>query len=354
MKVRSSKRLARMVTALLSVLVAVVALYSLFSRNRASANTDVEPRAPLVRVKAPAVVLASPGRIEARSELVNVGAATDGLIRSIRVVEGQVVRRGAVLAELACDDLQSALLVATANRDSLMEARARLERGSRPEEREAAAQKTAAAKAVLDQASTQLGRISKLYASQEVSRQTFEEARRDQEVAQAQYQQAQRNQELVNAGPLPEDLARADANLSAAEGEIKLAQDKLDKCTVRAPMDGTVLRVLMRQGESFGLVSPRPLFTMADVSGRRVRAEVDEDDIAKVHVGQKLLVSADAFGRRTFAGVVTRLADVMGRKSVETGDPAQKADRDILEVTADLNQATALPVGLRVTVQFMR
>jgi multidrug resistance efflux pump len=354
MKIRSPKKLARLGTALLSVLVAVVAVYSLFSRNGASANTVAETPAPVAREKAPAIVLASPGRVEARSDVVNVGAATDGLIRSIRVVEGQVVKRGAVLAELACDDLKSSLAVANANRDSLMETRVRVERGSRPEEREAAAQKTAAAKAVLDQATAQLGRISKLYASQEVSRQTFEEARRDQEVAQAQYQQAQRNQELVNAGPLPEDLARADANLDAAEGEIKLAQDKLDKCVVRAPIDGAVLRVLMREGESFGLVSPRPLFTMADVSGRRVRAEVDEDDIAKVHVGQKLLVSADAFGRRTFSGVVTRLADVMGRKSVETGDPAQKADRDILEVTADLNQATALPVGLRVTVQFVR
>ncbi len=354
MKVRSPKKLAQLATAFLSVLVAVVAVYSLFSRNRASANTGVETRAPLVRDKAPAVVLASPGRIEARSDLVNVGAAIDGLIRSIRVSEGQVVKRGAVLAELACDDLQSSLQVATANRDSLQEARVRLERGSRPEEREAAAQKTAAAKAVLDQATAQLARISKLYAAQEVSRQSFEEAQRDHEVAQAQYAQAQRNQELVNAGPLPEDLARADANLSAAESEIKLAQDKLDKCTVRAPIDGTVLRVLLRAGESFSLVSPRPVFTMADVSGRRVRAEVDEDDIAKVHVGQKLLVSADAFGRRTFSGVVTRLSDVMGRKSVETGDPAQKADRDILEVTADLNQATALPVGLRVTVQFIR
>lgn len=353
MKIRSPKRLARMATALLSVLVVVVAVYSLLPRNGAEANT-VETRAPVVRAKPPAVLLAAPGRIEARSDIVNVGAAIDGLIRSIHVTEGQVVKRGAVLAELACDDLQSSLQVATANRDSLKEARLRLERGSRPEEREAAAQKTAAAKAVLDQAAAQLARISKLYDAQEVSRLSFEEARRDQEVAQAQYQQAQRNQELVNAGPLPEDLARADANLSAAQAEIKLAQDKLNKCVVRAPMDGAVLRVLMREGESFGLVSPRPLFTMADVSGRRVRAEVDEDDIGKVHVGQKLMVSADAFGHRTFSGVVTRLADVMGRKSVQTGDPAQKADRDILEVTADLNQATVLPVGLRVTVQFVR
>jgi multidrug resistance efflux pump len=63
-------------------------------------------------------------------------------------------------------------------------------------------------------AAAQLARISKLYDAQEVSRLSFEEARRDQEVAQAQYQQAQRNQELVNAGPVPE--AHSEAGVSRA------------------------------------------------------------------------------------------------------------------------------------------
>jgi ABC exporter DevB family membrane fusion protein len=356
MKVILPGGVARLTVVLLGLLIAVVAIYSMVSRTGASAHSDVAGPARVGPdwARSPAIALAAPGRIEARSDLVNVGAAIDGVVRTIHVQEGQAVKKGDVLADLACDDLQSELQVATAKRDSLKDARLRLERGSRPEEREAAAQKTVAAKAVLDQAAAQLTRMSKLYAAQEVARLTFEEAQRDRNVAQAQFEEAGHHEALINAGPLPEELARADADLNGAEAGIKLARDKLDKCVVRAPISGTVLRVLLREGESFGLIAPRPLFTMADVSGRRVRAEVDENDIARVHVGQKLLVSADAFSHRTFSGVVTELADVMGRKSVITGDPAQKADRDILEVTADLNQANTLPIGLRVTVQFIR
>ncbi len=367
MKVILPGGMPRLTLVLLGLLIALVATYSMLSHTGASAHSasaesasaqgGFDNRAPAApdTAHSPAIALASPGRIEARSELVDVGAAIDGVVRTIHVQEGQTVQRGDVLADLACDDLQSALQVAKANRDSLMNARLRLQRGSRPEEREAAAQKTVAARAVVDQAAAQLARMSKLYEAQEVSRLTFEEAQRDRDVAEAQFQQAQRNQEIVNAGPLPEELARADADVSGAEGGIKLAEDKLGKCVVRAPISGTILRVLLREGESFGLVAPRPLFTMADVSSRRVRAEVDENDIANVHIGQKLIVSADAYSHRTFSGVVTQLANLMGRKSVVTGDPAQKADRDILEVTADLNQpANALPIGLRVTVQFIR
>ncbi|HEX5230576.1 MAG TPA: efflux RND transporter periplasmic adaptor subunit [Bryobacteraceae bacterium] len=341
---------------LLALLLAVVGGYSIFPRSRASAKANVDP-APTQRPTrhTGSILLASPGRIEARSDVVNVGAAIDGVISAIRVKEGQTVRQGEVLAELGCSDLQSAVQVASANRDSLQEARLRLERGSRPEEREAASEKTAAAQAVREQATEQLSRMSKLYAAQEISRLAFEEAQRDRNVAEAQFQQAQKNEQLVNAGPLPEEQAKADAEVSSAEASLKLAQDKLGKCTVRAPFAGTILRVLLREGESFGTLSPRPLFTMADVSSRRVRAEVDEDDIASVRIGQKVLVSADAYGNRTFSGVVTKLANIMGRQTVVTGDPAQKADRDILEVTGELGpESDTLPIGLRVTVQFVR
>lgn len=358
MKMTLPSGLARITVVLLSLLVAVVAIYTMLPRESASAHSDL-PGAPNAvessNNPSASVALASPGRIEGRSEVVNVGAGIDGVVKAVHVHEGQTVQRGSVLAELDCNDLQSSLQVATANRESSTQARIRLQRGSRPEEREAAAQKTAAARAILEQASAQLGRMSKLYEASEVSRLTFDEAQRDRDVAQAQYQQSQRNEELVNAGPLPEELARADADLSAAEAGIQLAEDKLSKCVVRAPITGTVLRVLLRQGESFGMLAPHPLFTMADASTRRVRAEVDENDIGSVHLGQKVMVSADAFSHTSFPGVVTQLANVMGRKSVVTGDPAQKSDRDILEVTADLDQAAhALPIGLRVTVQFIR
>jgi len=72
-------------------------------------------------------------------------------------------------------------------------------------------------------------------------------------------------------------------------------------------------------------------------------------------VGQTVVVSSDAYAGRSFTGKVSRVASVMGRKSVITGDPADKNDRDVLEVVAQLEPgAVALPVGLRATVHFQR
>lgn len=309
---------------------------------------------PQFRSTSDRVKLASPGRIEGRSETIEVGAAIDGVVQSILVKEGQHVTQGDALAEIGCADLKSAYNVAVSEAESLRQTRARLLRGSRDEERQAAAQQTAAARANLDQAASQLDRMKKLHEALAVSKQAYEQAVRDYEVADADLKRATRNQELVNAPPLPEEVARADSDIRASEDRIRLADDKIQKCVVRAPLSGTILRVHLRQGESFALLSPRPLFSMADLDGRRVRAEVDERDVAKVHLGQRVSVACDAYPGKKFSGVVSRVAPLMGNKSVRTGDPADKADRDVLEVYAALDQSSSdLPIGLRITVQFL-
>ncbi len=307
------------------------------------------------RSDADPVVVACPGRIEGRSDTIEVGAATDGVVQSVDVREGQVVQQGAVLAEIGCNDLRSSLAVAEAEAESVKQSRARLLRGSRPEEREAAAQRTQAARAEVEQTSAELNRATQLSAALAISKSSYDKARRDYDVAEAELKEASRNEELVNAGPTQEDLAKADADLQAAEDRIKLAREKVDKCTVTAPVKGTILRVDLRQGESFSTVAPHPLFTIADLSGRRVRAEVDERDISKVHVGQKAILTSEAYPGMHFIGHVERISSMMGRKTVDTGNPADKSDRDILEAIVNLEPAAKeLPMGLRVTVQFVR
>jgi hypothetical protein len=48
---------------------------------------------------------------------------------------------------------------------------------------------------------------------------------------------------------------------------------------------------------------------------------------------------------------------MMGRKSVQTGDPVEKSDRDVIEVLIDLDRRggrdSRAAVGLRVTVRFL-
>jgi len=347
------KNLIRIALCLVGLALALVVARMTPIQMVAQANRVASPGAESAQEP---IALACPGRIEGKSETISVGAATDGVVQSIWVHEGQSVTKGEALAGIGCGDLESSREVARAEADSLRQTRVRLLHGSRDEERQAAAQKTMAARAVLAQAKGQMERQTKLWDAAATSRASFEEAKRDYDVAEAQLKEATRNEELSNAAPLAEELAKSDADIHAAEERIQLAEEKLGKCIVRAPEAGTILRVHMRAGESFALLSPKPLFSMADLSVRRVRAEVDEKDIRTVRVGQKILISTDADRRNRAGGTVVKIASMMGRKSVFTGQSTDKSDRDILEVVADLDAQAAenWPVGLRVTVDFLR
>src|SRR6266568_1313662 len=169
---------------------AAFATYGILTRTKASnkPGDGIEPRPQFDRIG-----VASPGRIEGKSDSIDVGAAIDGVIQEMYVREGDKVERGQVLAELDCRDLKSMLPVTRAEAESLQQTRERLLRGSRQEERAAVAQKTLAAKAAFEQASTRLDRSSKLAEANLIAQAVFEEVRRDAAVAEAEFRGAARN-----------------------------------------------------------------------------------------------------------------------------------------------------------------
>lgn len=298
------------------------------------------------------IVLACPGRTEGRTETVQVGAAADGIVKQVFVKEGDRVGRGAKLAQIGCQDIEASLLGAQAEAESARQVKARLERGSREEERLAAEQRTLAAKAILEESASRLKRMTELRASEVIAAIDFDQAQRDYNVAEAKLKEARRNEEIVKAHALREEIEKADADIRAADFRVIALREKMSKCDIIAPLDGTILHALIKPGEAYSTLAPQPLFTMADLSVRRVRAEVDERDVMKVHTGQHVLVSTEADQDDRYTGVVESLSRTMGRKHTQSGDPSEKADRDVLETLVRLNNGGDLPVGMRVIVKF--
>jgi len=329
------------------IVIVVLSLLALHTPRTAGAGSE--------RSTFSSLSLACEGRVEGETDTTYVGAAADGIIKKVYVREGEQIARGSLLAEIACDDLEADLRQAYAVADGSRQSRLRLLRGSRDEQRKAAAQKTAAANATLTREQAQLARARKLFELGVMSHEQFDVVVRDYGVALADLGNAREEERLTDAPPLPEEVARADADVAAAEGHVQFDLRRLDKCKVRAPLNSTVLRVLTRPGESFSTVTPKPLFVVTDASGRRVRAEVDESDVGRISVGQMVLITADGFSNQQFRGTVERISPMMGRKTARSGDPAEKADRDVLETIIRMGgEAKRLPIGLRVVVQFQR
>jgi HlyD family secretion protein len=338
--------------ALIGALVAAGSRSNLFSSIVASTDAKSEPPPPTS--EASSIVLACTGRVEGDSEAISIGAGIDGVIAQIHVKEGQQVAAGEIIALIERDELTAELEEARAAVVRAEALRKRLLTGSRKEERERAEAQTEAVAAVIRQKKSRYQRYEKLHNEGVISADSLDEARRDVEEAEANLRAARKNEEFVKAEPLPEELNKADAEVRAAKKREQTILEMMDKCKVKAPIAGTVLRTNMKVGETFSTFAPQPIVTLADTSNFRVRAEVDERDVDKIFIGQRVVIQSDAFAERKVFGTVSRLSSQMGRKKVRTGDPAEKSDRDVLEVLIDVDgKDKALVVGLRVTTQFL-
>lgn len=149
--------------------------------------------------------------------------------------------------------------------------------------------------------------------------------------------------------PLPD---RLEAALTQARSDLKLAYQALERTRVRAPSDGTVLRINGKAGEIAVANPEASLISFGNLSKLKVRAEVEERDINKIRMGQTVVVRADAYPGQEFKGTVTAIASALGSAHIATRGPRRPNDIDVLEVLVSLEDGTQLVTGLRVDVFF--
>lgn len=124
--------------------------------------------------------------------------------------------------------------------------------------------------------------------------------------------------DLLKKGPRDERIAAAQAERDQAEAELVKAKWRLDNCTVKAPVSGTILT---KKAEKGNMVNPAAfsnglsasLCDMADLSDMEVDLAIAERDIARVFKGQKCVVRAEAFPERIYQGEVSRLMPTADR-----------------------------------------
>jgi HlyD family secretion protein len=169
-------------------------------------------------------------------------------------------------------------------------------------------------------------------ADKDSARATMEQAQRDWERLQKNYQ----------AGITPEaDLQKARAALDSARAayaaqENRVAQmhathnafrDTLTKTTVVAPIDGIVTTLPVKAGEVtvIGTMNNAgtQLMTISDMSSVLAVLMVDETDTPTVQVGQKTILTIDAYPGKSFEGVVTEVGS----------SPILKDDTDLQGLT---------------------
>lgn len=138
--------------------------------------------------------------------------------------------------------------------------------------------------------------------------------------------------------------ALAVADVAGAEADIRLNEINLAKATIRSPIDGVILKRGVDPGQFVATSLQAPvLFVIAeDLRRMEVLVDVDEADVGKVKIGQKVNFSVDAYPDRKFPAEVR---DIRFGSEVVQGVVTYKA------VLAIENSELLIRPGMTATAQ---
>lgn len=288
------------------------------------------------------------GVVEPRDRETKLAPSVPGRIAVVSVREGQRVEVGAVLLELEHDAEQAALAAAEADLRAAQADLARVSRGNRTEDVESAEADAAASRARADTSADRLARLESVVSAGGVSTEELERARRTAQSEEEQARSLEARLRAVRGGSRTEEVSAARARAAAAAARRDQARVEVERRIVRSPIAATVLQLKYRVGEFVQPGQGDPLVVLGDLTELRVRMDLDERDVGKIHVGGTALVRAIAFPGRDFAGRIVEIAQRMGRKNVRSDDPTELNDTKILEVVMVVDQPGELVVGQRV------
>jgi HlyD family secretion protein len=224
-----------------------------------------------------------------------------------------------------------------AKRAEVSEAQAKLDEllnGSRKQDIQQAEAAVSDARAQLEFARSDWGRMQTLYKNEDISKQQYDQSRMKFDSATAQVHQAEEKLAMVKEGPRKEEIAggraavaRAQAGLKTAEAnrlellrkeqelmarssEINrtraqegMSQSQLDDTVIATPIDGVVLVKSAEAGEV--VAAGTTIATIGDLDHPWLRAYINETDLGRVKLGQKVKLTTDSYKGKIYWGTVS-------------------------------------------------
>jgi HlyD family secretion protein len=331
------------------VLLASGASFALFlgtDKEHARATPSLAPPTP----REETLVVQGIGYIEPVSDVRNLSFKGGGVIADCKAEIGKRVRAGDVL--MALDDAAERRTLAVAEKELDL---ARADRddvlaGVNKFEITAAAETLEVAKHRMRLTEQEFHRNDEM-----VKKRVTTQSDRDNCVS--AYQQASAEVRRAEANLLRLQHFVTPEHKQVMENKVLLASARKDQAArtvadmrLLAPMDGTVLEILRREGESVSVFLHEPVIVFGDPARLRVRAEIDERYVRAVKPGQRVTVYGRALNRQTYRGKVALVKDLMGKRTIFTRSSTERKDLDVVQVFIAMGADFVAPAGLRVDV----
>ncbi|MBX7206694.1 MAG: efflux RND transporter periplasmic adaptor subunit [Verrucomicrobiaceae bacterium] len=258
--------------------------------------------------------VAATGILEALSENVSIGVPAPGLVTDVKVKVWDKVKKDAPLLILDDRELRASLLKQQA---AITVSQAKLD----------------VSRAQLSKMQDMLDRLKSVTDQRAISQDDLKNRTNDVAVAKA-------------------EVSAAEAQLEAAKADVKQTELLIERLTVRAPKEGTILQVNIRGGEYASIQNKLAPLILGDVDTFQVRVDVDEQNALAVREGQAATAFLKGDSKTPYPLIFVRIEPFVIPKVSLTGASTERVDTRVLQVIYRLQKPanTPLYVGQQVDV----
>lgn len=244
------------------------------------------------------------GNIEVTT--VGVGFKVPGHVTARFVNEGAFIQQGQLVAQLETADLELAVAEAKSQLLAAQATLTELTTGSRHQNISAAQAVVRRLEAVMQNAAAEEQRAQQLYSQSAIAAQERDRAHTAYQAAKANYEEALEQLNLVTEGPRKEQIALAEARVQQAQDGVKLAQTRLSYAQISSPINGVVLSENIEPGEY--VAAGTPIVTIGDIEHVWLKAYINETDLGRVKLGQRVTVTTDTYPGKSYSGSISFIA----------------------------------------------
>ena len=254
-------------------------------------------------------------------------------VKRLLVKEGDHVRQGQLLLQLDDADLRSQAAHAQAQMKAAQADQSDLNTGGTREELLTFDAQLIKARSARDAAQRNLDALRRLQQQGAASAGEVHQAEEALQRAQADTTLLEQKKKDRYSQP---EVARVQAQGAEAQAAYEAAEDALGKSSVRAPFDGIVYTLPVKQGAY--VQTGDLLLQEGDLSKMLVRTFVDEPDIGRLATGQKIEVTWDAVPGRIWNGTVSTIpSTVKLRGARNVGEVTCTVDNHDLRLLPNVN-----------------
>lgn len=262
-------------------------------------------------------------------------------VKHLLVKEGDHVRKGQLLLELDNDDIRAQAARAQAQIKAAQANLAAIKHSGTQEEVLNLNAQLAKTRAARDTAQRNLDALKRLQQQGAASEGEVRQAETTLQSTQADLDLLEQKQKDRYSPP---EVASTEAQAAQAQAAYESAEDALSKSSVRAPFDGIVYSLPVKLGAF--VQAGDMLLQVANLSHVLVRAFVDEPDVGRLQVGQKVEVTWDAVPGRVWNGVVNSIpATVKLRGNRNVGETTCLIDNQDLRLLPNINVGVTIVVA---------